>query len=283
MTVLLFVAALAQDFDAKKELGRSVERLVQAKSYQYKSISASESASGGGGRRGGGPTEIEGKYHADSGLVAAMGGTKVVRKGEQVAYNDEAGNWQVIVQPDWAKLQQEQQSRQGGGAQGFNWQAMRYLGVTAPHGALKGLSEKLAEVDVEENTERVGDSECVVVKSKLTKEAIDSMMSSASGGRSMWRRGGDSQGGTPPESTGTARFWLDDAGDVCKIETVVNTTGNWGGGSYSWKTTTTTSFSGVNQTEVEMPRRAEEAFQKAADKSAAEKKPEEPAPGPKQP
>jgi hypothetical protein len=66
------------------------------------------------------------------------------------------------------------------------------------------------------------------------------------------------------------RVWLNDAGQIVRVETVLDTLMMWGDREITMKSTTTADFSEIDNTEVEIPKRAEDAIREAAEKKKAE-------------
>src|SRR3972149_942162 len=78
-----------ESFSVEDELKKALDGLSKAASYTFESVSKRESEGGGRGGRGGGPTEVKGKYGAEVGVVGEMSGAKVARVGDQVVYTDD--------------------------------------------------------------------------------------------------------------------------------------------------------------------------------------------------
>ena len=210
-----------------------------------------------------------------------MGDAKVARAGDQVAYTDEEGNWKVYEEPkrDDTGGGEGDEPRRGGRRGGSDWRAMQYRSFDAPHKLLDGIGDTLENHKTAEETDRVKDQECVVVSADLTAEGAKALLDRASGGMMMrfgGRRGGEGDEAPPePEVDGSMRFWLNDAGEIVRIETVLDMQMSFGDREINMKTTTTTDFSDVNNTEVEIPKRAEEAIREAAEKKKTEEAPED--------
>lgn len=273
-----FALQETESFSVGDELKKALDALAKSKSYAFESMTARETQGGGdrggrGGRGGGGPSESKGKYGDGVGVVGEMGDAKVARVGDQVVYTDEEGNWNVYEEPDWEGMREG--GGDGGGRRGgSSWRAMRYRGFDAPHKLLDGIGDSLTDVAAAEETDRVKDQECVVVGATMTPEGAKALFDKASGGMMMrfgGRRGGEEGGEAPPEPelSGSMRFWLNDASQIVRIETVLDSKMNWGGNEMTMKTTTTTDFTDIDATEVEIPKRAEDALKEAAEKKAA--------------
>lgn len=252
-------------FDPKRELGKALDQLAASQSYTFESTSKTETESGG--RQWGGgvtPVPTKGKFHADNGVTGRRGNTKLARKGETVAFKDYQGKWTVAGAQNFTHTQPGGEGRT---IQVFSGVGMQFQNFDAPHRSLDGILEKLQSIEPADETQTVGDFECVVFKAVLTEEGAKSILtqgrSSRWGGSVRWVVGGGG-GGRSTKYNGTATLWVDDNWSVRKVETVVTTSTDWGSGSYSTTRTSTTEFSAFNETRVEIPRAAEKAIEKAA-------------------
>jgi hypothetical protein len=267
----LGVGAFAQEgdsLDAKKELGKAIDKLLNAKSYSFDSLSKSETDGGWGGREGRGrePSETKGKYHVEIGVTGETGGVSLARSGDRIAYTDEAGNWKVADKPSQGNEENPGDWRSRWGQGGRDWRSMRHLGFDAPHKSLKGLADQIDSIEVADDTEKVGQTDCIILKGKLTEAGAELLMSGGDSGRRWGAGGGGEDGGVERTVTGTARFWVNDGWEILKVETVAEMSIDWGMGPMNMSQTRTVTYSKIDETEVEIPRRAQEAFEKAKEK-----------------
>jgi hypothetical protein len=243
VTALLACLVVAQDFDAKAELLAALEKLSGAASYSYKSkVEYASQGYFGAGQDWQGPIEAEGKVDAKAGVVGTSNGVKFARRGSRLVVADGIGGW---APPKGGRFPTVVEMRTKAGP-----------GLDAPHKAFAEFGDKVKSAAAADDTERVADAECVVLKVELTEKAAEAILKEASA--------------TPvPDAgalgpvlrlSGRARFWIDDEGRLRKAETVVEAALQLGATRASMTRTQVTEFSGHGETAVELPARAEQAL-----------------------
>ena len=132
---------------------------------------------------------------------------------------------------------------------------MMLRGVQTPHAALMGIEKKV------EDLKMTDENGVHVYNGKLTADAAKEMM-----GRGMRGRGGDAE----PKVSGTAKFWVDAAGQLTKYE--VTTVAEGGQAGREFKTTRLVTLKPGADSKNVVPEEVKKLLSSGAAESKGEKK-----------
>lgn len=258
LAAVLPAAALA---GPKEDVAAAAKKLTEAENYSWTTTTEMGGGNGGGGGGGGGrnfrPGPVEGK-------TLKSGITFTTMKFGDNTSETFAKDGKFVTKRDGAwKTPQElaaERSADGGGngggrgRGGFGGGAFRNL---------KSPAEQAAETasKIEKFEEKDG-----AIIGTLSPEAVKGLLTFGGGGR---RGGAGGDGGNRPEpkdTSGTVTYWLKD-GAIAKVQTHVKGTVSANGEDREIDRKTTTEFSAVGSTKLEVP---EEVTKKLAEAKAPE-------------
>lgn len=259
LAAVLPAAALA---GPKEDVAAAAKKLSEAEGYSWTTTTEMGGGNGGGG--GGGrnfrPGPVEGKtLKSGISLITTKFGDNTVetftKDGKYVTKRD--GAWKTPQEIAAARTDDNAGGGNGGGRGrgGFGGGMFRNL---------KSPAEQAAETasKVEKFDEKDG-----ALTGTLSPEAVKGLLTFGGGRRPGGGGGGD--GGNRPEpkdTSGTVTYWLKD-GAIAKVETHVKGTISANGEDRQIDRKTTTEFSAVGSTKLEVP---EEVTKKLAEAKAPE-------------
>lgn len=251
----------------KEDVTAATKKLSEAENYTWSTTTEMGGGNGGGG--GGGrnfrPGPVEGKTQKDglSYITTKFGDNT----SETYA---KAGKTVTKVEGEW-KTPEELAAARGDGNEGGNARrgAGRGFGGRGI-GNGKSAAEQVAETagKVEKFEEKDG-----ALVGTLSPEAVKSLLTFG-GGRRGGNAGGNADRPAPPEpkdTSGTVAYTLKD-GNIAKVVTHVKGTLSFNGEDREIDRTTTTEFSAIGSTKLEVP---EEVTKKLSGEKKEEKKTEE--------
>ena len=249
MTKLMVAAALALALGraADEDLDKVAAKAAEMGNYSCTVTVKMEGGGGGGGGggQGGGMPAVEMKVKADSPIHMKAGEIEAYKKGEIVAVKD-GETWKRLERPQ-RPAPGETPDRRRNAAQGFR--TMR-----APHEILKDLkSSAFKEVKREDGE---GGR---VFSGDLSDEGLKPFSMQG-------RRGGDGggQGGDrpAPNSTGTAKIWVNGDGAITKYEVHIETKFKTRDGEErTTKRTVTGEIKDIGTTQYDVPADAAKVFE----------------------
>jgi hypothetical protein len=252
--VALATPALADD---KEALTQAVSKVAALDSYAFKGETEFQSALGGGSPQI--PT-MDGKYQKDAGLHIKSERGEIFKKGDRVFVKQGSEDWKDAAQfqpPAPAEGDKPNKNR----ARGTLLGRMMLKNLRAPHEELKELAKGFKEVKKSQKIEKVGDIECFEYSGDLSNEA----MKESPLGRMLGQFGAAANA----QTSGSARIWVDGAGNVVIYEVVTKISVELQGNQVDFSMTRRSELTGLDKTKVEVP----EAVQKLlSDKPKAEEK-----------
>jgi hypothetical protein len=208
-SVAVLIAFAAPAFaDDKETLGQAVSRAAALESYSFKGETEVQSPFGAA------PPQIptmDGKYQKDSGLYIKSDKGEVFKKGDRVFVKPLSGEWQDLAQlqpPAPAEGEKPNKNR----ARGAMFGRMMLRNFKTPHEELKDLAKGFKEVKKGEKTEKIGEIECFQYSGELSEEAMK--------GSPLGRMLGQFGAAAHADTKGSARIWVDAAGNVVIYEVV---------------------------------------------------------------
>jgi len=245
MAVLTALAAPALA-DDKETLTQALSKVATLESYAFKGETDFQSALGNA------PAQIpsmDGKYQKDSGLYIKSDKGEIFRKGDRVFVRQGSEDWKDAAQfqpPAPAEGDKPNRNR----ARGALFGRMMLKNLKAPHEELGELAKGFKEVKKGEKTEKIGEIECFQYSGDLTEEA----MKGSPLGRFLTQFGA----GANADTKGSARVWVDGAGNVVIYEVVTKISVELQGNQIDFSMTRRSELTGAGKTKVEVP----EAVQK---------------------
>lgn len=232
------ILALADD---KEALVQAVTRTAALDSYAFKGETEFQSPIG---NAPGQIPSMDGKYQKDGGLYIKSDRGEIFRKGDRTFIKQPQGDWQDVatanLQPPAPPAGEAPKKRPRGGP----FAQMMIRNFKAPHDELKDLAKGLKEVKRQEKTQKIGDVECIEYFGDLSEEA----MKSAPLGRLLGQFGGPNA-----SVSGSARVWVDPAGNVMIYEVVTKAAIDIQGNQVDLTLTRRSEISDAGKVKVETP------------------------------
>jgi hypothetical protein len=244
------ILALLGPLDDKDDVGSTLKKFTEAKSYSFKG-EVTMTVPGRGGADAPEPTPIafDGKFSDEVGLVVQTAQDEIVKIENKVA---------IRPKPVWRVMEQGGRGNRGAGGGGMAAFAGRGGGAgmfaRAPKDELAGMDAKLDRVTKTDKKETVGESECSVFEAGFTSEGAKSL---AGGGG---RPGGG--GNAEAEVTASAHFWVASDGHLAKYEISTKVTRSFNNREITTSSKKVVTLFDVDKTKVELPSGAKEAIEK---------------------
>jgi hypothetical protein len=227
--------------DDKEALTQALSKVAALESYAFKGETEFQSALGNP------PAQIpsmDGKYQKDAGLHIKSDRGEIFKKGDRVFVKQGSADWTDAAQfqpPAPAEGEKPNRNR----ARGALFGRMMLKNLKAPHEELAELAKGFKEVKKAEKAEKIGDVDCFQYAGDLSEEA----MKGSPLGRMLAQFGA----GANADARGSARVWLDAAGNVVIYEVVTRISVELQGNQVDFSMTRRSELSGAGATKVEVP------------------------------
>ncbi|MBI3855940.1 MAG: hypothetical protein HY293_09655 [Planctomycetes bacterium] len=258
LALILVLAAPAAARDDKESLEKAAAKVAALDSYAFKGETEFQSQFGNA------PAQIptmEGKYQKDAGMHIKSDRGEIFRKGERTFVKQGQEDWKDASRFQLPAPPAGDPPKKGARGGGMLAQMM-IKNFKAPHDEIKELAKNLKEVKKQEKTEKIGDAECSQYYGDLSEES----MKGSPLGRML-----ATFGGANAEVKGSARIWVDAAGNVVIYEVTTKASVDVQGNQVDFSLIRRSEITDAGKTKVEVP----EGVQKLLSVKSEDKKTED--------